>query len=120
MSGSGDTNPTPDARRIVAELGEGMRDAIWRYDDPIWPAHYAWHPEEGWLYCTKSMPDWRPAAAGHDTVTTTTITHGACGELFAFVEVARFRPGGAVLFAPDGSPVEVPDEINTDWAGAQR
>jgi hypothetical protein len=100
--------------RTVDELGEGERDATWQYADPIWPAHYTWHPEEGWVYCTRSMPAWRPSAVGTGTVTTATITHGACGERFSFVEVARFRAGGWVLFTPSG-PVAMPDEIGTDW-----
>lgn len=103
--------------RTVDALGEGERDAIWQYDDPIWPAWYAWHPEEGWLYSTRSMPDWRATAAGHHTVTTATITHGACGKRHGFVEIARFRSGGSVLFTPRG-PVALPDEIGQGWESA--
>lgn len=104
--------------RTVSSLGEGERDGLWQYDDPIWPAHYAWHPDEGWVYCTQSMPEWRATAAGHADVTTATITHGACGERFDFIELGRWRAGGAVLFTPRG-PIALPDEMGKQWESKQ-
>lgn len=105
--------------RIESSLDEGERDAIWQYADPIWPAHYAWHPEEGWLYCTKSNRQWRPSRAGHDAVTRQTIICETDTEMhFHFVEVARFRAAGAIIFTPRG-PVEVPTVIDTYWQTAE-
>lgn len=105
------TDMTP--RRTVLRLSEGERDAIWQYDDPLWRAHYAWHPEDGWLYWTRTNGHWSLSSAAHDDVTNHSITLNRDANRYTFTEIARVRHWGRVLFTPDGEPLPVPDSMDT-------
>ncbi len=109
------TEPETDMapRRTVLRLSEGERDAIWQYDDPLWRAHYAWHPEDGWLYWTRINGHWSLSSAAHGDVTNHSITLNRDANRYTFTEIARFRHWGAVLFTPNGEPLPVPDSMDT-------
>lgn len=95
-------------QRTVTELDEAERASIWRYNEPIWPAHYCWHPEHGWLYWTQAKPYWRPSAVGHDTINTHSISSGTRSDPCNFTEMARFTGSQVFVFAPDGHAIEAP------------